>query len=99
MNAVAARIATTTPTTTAGILGTNRGRALSNRHVPKLTCRSRDALVNLAIENDPRSQSLLDEYENEVAHIANLRPAQPEFGECRSVRVVVDRNRQSRSFL
>src|ERR1041384_2972765 len=75
--------------------GARHRSASSDRHVPKLTCRARDSLINLTITDDPGSQSLFNQDQDKVTHVANLRPAEPQLSECRSIRVVISRYRQS----
>src|ERR1043165_681479 len=68
-------------------------RSLSNRHVTKLTSRSRHSLVHLTVKNDPGTQPLFNQHQDKVAHIANLGPAQPQLSKRCCIRVVVDCHR------
>src|SRR5205085_4881611 len=58
---------------------TNNRRAFADRHVTKLARGSSHSLIHLAIEDDSSSESFLDQHENEVAHITNLRSTKPQF--------------------
>jgi len=58
--------------------------------VTKLTRRSRHSLIHLAIEDDSRSESFLNQDQNKVAHIADLRTAQPKLSQRRRIGVIID---------
>jgi len=50
--------------------------------------------IDLTVENDPRTDTPLDQHENEIANLSNLGTAKPQLRVSCGVRVVVDRYRQ-----
>ena len=64
-------------------------RALSDCHVSEFTGSAILTAIDLTVENDPGTNTTLDEHENEITNLSNLWSTNPQLCASRGGRVVV----------
>src|SRR5262249_54370325 len=62
----------------------------ADRHVTKLTRSATFTAINLPVKNDTRTNAFFNQYEHEVAHLADFRTAKPQLSQRCCVGVIIN---------